>query len=124
MNGLAKENKEKKNVFKDHTFSGLDLIRFFLNNLEENEIYQVYDFFHAEDIENLFEMEFKEIESLLFRYYDFMQDVLRMFGYIQTLQFHLAFFEYIRLVKVQKQLVIDTLDKFPFFRKLARRPPK
>jgi len=119
---LQKRIKKKKNVFKDHTFSGFDLIRFFLNNLDNKEIYQVYDFFHEPDIENLFEVKVDEAKNLLMRYFDFMQDVGRLFGYIQSLQLELAFMEYLRLVKVRKQLVLDTIDAIPFLREMSKQP--
>ena len=121
---MPKGKTKKKNVFKDHTFSGFDLIRFFLNNLNEIESYQVYDFFHSEDIKQLFEIKLEDTQTLLERYFDFIQDVGRMFYYIKNLQWDLAVLEYIRLVKTKNQLVIDTMDKFPYFRKLSRRYPE
>jgi len=121
---LPNKKTKKKNVFKDHTFSGFDLIRFFLNNLDKIEIYQVYDFFHSEDIEQLFEIKLEDIQTLLERYFDFIQDVGRLFYYIKNLQWNVAIVEYVRLVKVKNKLVIDTLDKFPYFRKLSRRYPQ
>lgn len=117
---MPKRKTKKKNVFKDHTFSGFDLIRFFLNNLDNIEIYQVYDFFHAPDIENLFEVKVEEAKNLLMRYFDFIQDIGRMFMYIQSLKFELAFIEYVRLVKVRKKLVKDTLDLIPFLREMSK----